>query len=579
MSWIEEPNVPVFRSLDLSTLGVDQAFVNVSSDVRNLWLYTLSEECYKCPYVRYKSIDEIKEPFVRSTQYSEKWRILSDGSALTVPVNNDSYLCEINTNLGQFGVYDLWIRDDNGDTSCELTTVVKPVNIYLPLVICAVSLILIWAIIAIIATVIDRWKRKKNHTITPIGHELRSSDDRGNASKQSSLRKRVKSLDAFRGISIVLMIFVNYGAGGYTVLEHATWNGLQLADILFPWFMWIMGVCIPISVSSQLKKNVARCRMFIAVVRRSCILFLLGVMLNTVGSNQLETIRIFGVLQRFGIVYFVVATISIFFSCRHCNTPKIKCIAAIHDFLVLLPQWILVGCFVAGHCALTFLLPIPNCPLGYLGPGGNHDDTQYKDCIGGATGYVDRLILGKDHIYQNPTASWVYNSGAFDPEGIVGCLTSIFQVFLGVQAGTIIVIHQGWKGRIARWVFWGTICGIGGAVLCLCSKEDGWIPINKNLWSVSFVLVTSCFAFYLLSICYILIDIKKWWSGAPFIYPGMNATIMYVGHSIAENLFPWHWSIGSMNTHSILLLENVWGTLLWIIVAFWLHQSNFFLSI
>ncbi|KAJ4441630.1 hypothetical protein ANN_11488, partial [Periplaneta americana] len=330
-------------------------------------------------------------------------------------------------------------------------------------------------------------------------------------------------------ISIVLMIFVNDGAGGYWFLEHATWNGLQIADVLFPWFMWIMGVCIPISIKSQLKKGVPRFSMFINVVRRACILFLLGLILNSSWGAKLETLRVFGVLQRFGIVYLVVATLSICFTCRSYKTyEESSFMANIQDILVLLPQWIVIIGIVAGHCFLTFYLEVPGCPTGYLGPGGIQDDARYRDCIGGATGYVDRLILGEKHIYQHPTASEVYHSGPFDPEGIMGCLLSVFQVFLGVQAGTTLSFHREWKDRVIRWIAWGTASGAAGTLLCFASKEEGWIPVNKNLWSLSFVLVTTCFAFYLLSACYLLIDVKRWWNGSPFFYPGQKIFVPFL---------------------------------------------------
>nr|CAD7418822.1 unnamed protein product [Timema cristinae] len=105
---------------------------------------------------------------------------------------------------------------------------------------------------------------------------------------------------------------------------------------------------------------------------------------------------------------------------------------------------------------------------------------------------------------------------------MAGCLLSIFQVFLGVQAGTILGFHREWRDRIYRWLTWGSLAGVIGAILCLASKDNGWIPVNKNLWSLSFVMVTSCFAFFLLSALYYAIDVRQWWSGAPFYYPGKD---------------------------------------------------------
>ena len=117
-------------------------------------------------------------------------------------------------------------------------------------------------------------------------------------------------------------------------------------------------------------------------------------------------------------------------------------------------------------------------------------------------------------------------------------MLAVFQVFLGLQAGMIVMVFTDWKSRSVRWLSWCILTGAVGALLCLGTKEEGWIPVNKNLWSLSFVLVTSCFAFFLLTVCLILVDVLKWWNGAPFFYPGMNSILMYVGHQWTYNLFP-----------------------------------------
>lgn len=97
--------------------------------------------------------------------------------------------------------------------------------------------------------------------------------------------------------------------------------------------------------------------------------------------------------------------------------------------------------------------------------------------------------------------------------------------------------------------------------------------------SLSFVLVTSCFAYILLTGLYIVIDILKWWTGKPFIFAGMNATIMYVGHSLTHNMFPFQWGLLQTNLHFQLFAQAVWGTSLWVLIAYWLFQNKFFLSI
>merc|ERR1719507_949020 len=111
---------------------------------------------------------------------------------------------------------------------------------------------------------------------------------------------RLRSLDTLRGVAITIMIFVNDGGGGYWFMEHATWNGLYVADLVFPWFIWIMGVCIPMSVRSTIKRETPVRTVVWTVTIRSIKLFLLGFILNTLGGwLDASRLRVPGVLQRF----------------------------------------------------------------------------------------------------------------------------------------------------------------------------------------------------------------------------------------------------------------------------------------
>ncbi|XP_075216758.1 heparan-alpha-glucosaminide N-acetyltransferase [Lycorma delicatula] len=567
MAWWENPGTKTYKNLDLSSLDVDEAYLNITNiENTTLYLYSLSEQCYKCPFSLVTQINEENIQKV-DTQYNVTWRLYRRSDQI-IPVNDTRLLyCEIvPENFGEFGIYD-WIIEDG---KCNLFTMKQPVSTELPLILTILGIVIISCIYYILNNLMCRSKRNTKSDNTDDNKEL------------TQLKKsRVLAVDAFRGLCIILMIFVNDGGGHYWFFEHATWNGLLIADLLFPWFMWIMGVCIPIVVKSQLKKGVSRISMFQSVFRRSCMLFILGLALNTVSKGpSLETLRIFGVLQRFGVAYLVVATISTFLTFRsHDILNKNKVISHLKDIIILFPQWIPIALILAGHVYLTFYVPIPGCPLGYLGPGGIQDDGKYSNCTGGMAGYIDELILGRNHVFQHPTISAVYKSQPFDPEGLLGCLTSIFQVFLGVQAGAILIYHQRLRDKLRRWLVWGVLCIIAGLVLCECRIEGGWIPINKNLWSISFVMITSGLGYIVLSLLYFSIDHCKCWNGAPLIYPGMNSVLLFIGHTVTYQMFPWHWSISVMNTHIILMLEAVWGTALWIYIAYWLYTCQFFLKL
>jgi len=312
---------------------------------------------------------------------------------------------------------------------------------------------------------------------------------------------------------------------------------------------------------------------------RSIKLFLIGICLNSLFGPDLKDLRIMGVLQRFGIAYLVCASFYVIFAKNIVNFPETNLKIYFYDIILMREQLIFCLILIIIHLSVVFGLKIPHCPQGYIGPGGIHDYEKYRNCTGGATGYIDELILGKKHIYQHSSAKSLYDSKNFDPEGVFGSLLTIVQVFFGVQCGVILQTYTSWKARCIRLFIWTLFLGLFGGSLCLFSKENGIIPINKNLWSLSFVLVTSAIAYFILLIFYIVVDFKERWSGYPFLQAGMNPIILYVGHSVLHKMLPWHWHIGLMNTHFILLLEALWNTTLWVIISINLFNKNIFYNI
>lgn len=559
MYWFEDPGTEVFRGLSLLALRVDQAYLNITTSYP-VHLYSLSEECERCPYLHVAEINSTRILTV-DTKRNVIWRLYNRSDELVDISDNRLLVCEIvPENLGEFGVYDLIQKSGN----CKFVTAKEPVNIYLPLafiVACLLLLLLVYGGVNFV------WSKYFKTT--------KSGDNEGDGA-QVTKRPRIRALDTFRGICLVFMVFVNDGAGHYWFLEHATWDGLLFSDWLFPWFMWIMGVCIPISVKSQFKKGFSRISMLLQVIRRSFVLFLLGMMLNTVVTGpKLHTIRVFGVLQRFGVAYFIVSALVILLSSRNSPRSQNKLVVNFKDVISLIPQWFLALGLVALHCYIVFYVQAPGCPVGYMGPGGIQDGGIYRNCSGGITKYVDVLLLGSNHMFQRPTVAAVYKTSAFDPEGIFGCILSSVQVFLGVQAGATLISFIECKARVKRWLFWGVVCTAVGLTLSI----GGWIPINKNLWSLSFVMITSGMAFLLLTICYLLVDHYNYWSGFPFIYPGMNSLLVFVGHTMCYHTFPFHWALNRMNTHFILTLEAVYTTALWVLVSAWLYSQRFFLTV
>ncbi|CAH1170184.1 unnamed protein product [Phaedon cochleariae] len=536
--------------------------INFEETYEDLYLYTLNKECYECPYLlSYHGNGSIKNCMSKdppNTVFSTdlKFRIATEHKEYFPQDQSSNVICDLDQSFGQFGIYNVNINE----SGCYVDVLVEPVNIYTPIL----TVILIYsALFSLIYGIFFLWRTRK------------TSED------SQAKKERIKSLDTFRGISIVVMIFANFGCGGYEFIDHAKWNGLHIADLVFPWFIWIMGACIPMSLTSSFKRKILNKELMANITKRSLKLFCLGIFLGS--GSDLNFLRIFGVLQRFGVAYFTISTI-----CIYCmDRAEIKeGNSYLADILKIWKGWIVVLSLLLVHTILIFTVAAPGCPKGYMGPGGLHKNRSHNHCVGGATGYIDELILG-NHRYQNPTIWAIYEAKPFDPEGLLGCLTTIFHVFIGVQAGTTLIVYKNHSDRLIRWLSWAVFTGLIGGGLCGFSKEEGLIPVNKNLWSLSFVMVTSSLAFLMLSITYILVDMKKWWSGKPFLYAGMNAILMYIGHEMTDGHFPVRWYLHNYNsiqgdyrrTHFLALLSDVWGVSIWVLVAVYLYKINYFFSI
>lgn len=415
---------------------------------------------------------------------------------------------------------------------------------------------------------------------------LTSSSDRTTDTLPSAEIKRNRSgkllsLDVFRGFTIFLMIFVNYGGGQYYFFRHAPWNGLTVADLVFPWFVWIMGVSMMFSFRSQLQRGASRQVIILKIFRRSIILFGLGLFVNGIHNSNVPTLRIPGVLQRLGGCYLFTGIMEVLLF-THPEQATVEMWGGWFMFRDLVQswlQWSIVFGVASIHTILTYVMKIPDCPRGYLGPGGLADYEAHKDCTGGAAAYIDRIIFSSDHLYRGSSARHVYeNSVSHDPEGLLGYLTTILMLELGVAAGRVLLTFDDHKNRIVRMLSWALSSGLVGGVLCNFSKEEGIVPVNKNLWSLSYVLITASFAFVLFSLIYLVTDWFQKWNGGPFSFAGYNSILLYIGHELTKGIFPFGWTpVGS--SHGTHLLMNLWGASLWMLIAYACHRNKFYLSV
>lgn len=381
-------------------------------------------------------------------------------------------------------------------------------------------------------------------------------------------QNRLVSLDVFRGMTIAGMVLVNNPGGSpvYWPLDHAEWNGLTPTDWIFPFFLFIVGVSISIALGKRVAEKPDR-KTYLKIVFRAASIYLLGAALSIIPFFQFQatnapdplkmliwlafcgslfflllrnyrvaavllavagigiagmniagynvvpynysTLRIFGVLQRISVCYLVTAIIFLH------TTWKQQVALAI---ALLLGYWLVMT-----------TIPVPGCEV-----------TSVSDKACNLAAYIDRLILTENHIWR---AGKVY-----DPEGILSTIPAIVTTITGVLTGTWLrrdaVRDEGaaMRGEIGKEVSGSSfiphpsslnkangLFGVGVAMLAIGLIWNSYFPLNKALWTSSYVFATTGLALLVLGFCYWLIDIKgyRWWA-KPFEIFGANALALFI---------------------------------------------------
>jgi predicted acyltransferase len=292
---------------------------------------------------------------------------------------------------------------------------------------------------------------------------------------------RFAALDAFRGLTIAAMILVNTpGSWSYVYppLRHAKWHGCTPTDFIFPFFLFIVGAAMWFSFEKYGRRlSGAAVR---KVAKRAAIIFLIGFALNLYPFNRdMSEIRIMGVLQRIGLAYGLAALL-----CLSLDRLKLVIVSAV----LLIGYWILLAIFGDGD------------PFGLEG---------------NLVRRIDLAVLGETHL-------WKGTGVPFDPEGILSTVPSVVSITGGYLIGSWVQASRAEKAAIAKLILFGAV------LICLAWLWNMAFPINKYLWTSSYVLYTTGMAAILLSLFILLIDIHKYRRWAfPFIVFGMNSLFVY----------------------------------------------------
>jgi predicted acyltransferase len=365
--------------------------------------------------------------------------------------------------------------------------------------------------------------------------------------------KRLLSLDTLRGfdmifimgfaavISAICRLFPDGGNSWLCLqMSHVPWEGLRHHDTIFPLFLFIAGISFPFSYAKQLSKGATRGQIYAKIFTRGLVLVLLGFVYSGFFELKFSTLRFYSVLARIGLAWMFAALLFINFK------PKARAVIA--------------AVLLVGYWLLLKFVPAPDAP------GADPFSLE-----GNLVGYIDRT-LWPDHLYKK---------GLFDPEGLLSLLPAIVTAMLGMFTGEFVRIDEAKVSgsRKALYMFLASLVMLG---LGLLWSLD--FPVNKALWSSSFVLVVGAYSLSMFALFYYIIDVRGWkgWT-KPFEVIGLNSITIYM----AQRIIPF----GSINKFFLgglaglcpepwakLILAVGYFTVSWLFLWF-LYKKKVFLKV
>ena len=356
---------------------------------------------------------------------------------------------------------------------------------------------------------------------------------------------RLVSLDVFRGITIAGMVLVNNPgtwSSIYWPLQHAEWHGWTPTDLVFPFFLFIVGVSITLAFARRVEEAGVKRDLYLKVIKRTAIIFGLGLFLNGFPYFQPGTIRIAGVLQRIAICYLVA---SLIFLTTTVRTQLLLAVA------LLIAYWLVMTRLAA--------------------PGYAPGDLTKEGSI---ASFIDRVLL-RQHIWRQ--------GRVYDPEGLLSTIPAVCTTLFGILTGHWLRSEHSRFEKVVGMFVAGAVCVVLGWAW------NPFFPINKALWTSSYVLFTGGLALQFLALCYWLIDIQGYRRWAwPFEVFGVNALALFVGTGlmvkvmgllhvqgwIFRNLFlTWAAPVNASLFYAIAFI------LLWLFLMWLLYRKRIFIKV
>jgi predicted acyltransferase len=352
----------------------------------------------------------------------------------------------------------------------------------------------------------------------------------------SGTSRRLISLDALRGLTIAFMIMVNNNGSDHAwwFMKHADWNGLTPTDLVFPTFLFVVGASIVFAFEARLSRGATRAQLAWQTVRRAATLFAFGVIVNNFGGVlnnfphlHLDSWRIYGVLQRIAICYLVVGLFYLWD--RRWQTKVIAIVVALLGYWILM-RWV----------------PVPGAGI----PGV---DIPLLDKDQNLVAWLDRQIFPGKMLYETTR----------DPEGLLSDLPSLGTALIGLLAGLWMRSQHTLKNKAAELAIFGL-----GMILVGAAWAE-WFPVNKKMWTSSYVLVAAGISMSLLALFFWIIEVKnlrgKWTT--PLLILGSNSIAAYMISELLDtvlNLIHLTWNghrIGPLGYINVAVFYKIDGGL------------------
>ncbi len=376
--------------------------------------------------------------------------------------------------------------------------------------------------------------------------------------QEAKPQERLFSLDLFRGVTVAAMILVNNQSSEktYTQMGHSEWNGCTITDMIFPFFLYIIGVSIYFSIST--KKGINNKQIIQEAMIRSLKIIGLSLFLFLFPKlfidpiEAFKTVRIQGILFRIALVYFICIVLFL--------RLEVKTLAIV-GFASLIVYWLILS-----------LIPVP-------GVGYSNFDIETN-----LVAWVDRLIFSPAHLLHK---TW-------DPQGLLGTMSACGTTILGIVTGYLLKNKTMVNSEKVAWIF--TL----GVISCLMGLI--WsihFPLNKALWSSSFVLYTGGIASIVMALCYWLVDVNHYRSGLkPFVACGKNAIVIYFLSELLPrvmNLITFNYKENGYTLRSFITRELIaplfsspynvaaangtFYVLIFLGLAWWMYKKNIFVKV